>query len=261
MSKALGACLAALLLMGGAAKAEDEIHIVHCLMGCPIGAPATNDLVIRQIYALSSNDETKFADWAAYLVTRETMATSKDLDRNWQADPFLDDSETLEPDDYKGFNPTGTPSDERRDRGHLVPLASFAGTVFWRDTNILSNITPQKANLNQGAWVDLELAVRELTWRIGEVWVVTGPLYESPEAGLQQANEPLTAPSGYWKVIADEHGKMTAFIFDQDLPRATAYCDQRQPLTAVEARSALNLFPRAPASWPTDSLDAALGCN
>ncbi len=87
-----------------------------------------------------------------YRVTSETIGTSKSLNRDWEEDPFLEDSETLEPDDYKNaFNELKT------DRGHQAPLASFAGTVFWRSTNILSNITPQKSDLNQGAWVALVL--------------------------------------------------------------------------------------------------------
>jgi hypothetical protein len=43
-----------------------EIHSKHFFYGCPVGARATNDLIIREDYALSSNDETKFADWVGY---------------------------------------------------------------------------------------------------------------------------------------------------------------------------------------------------
>ena len=32
-----------------------------------MGAPASNELVIRAIYVLSNNPETRFADWGAYL--------------------------------------------------------------------------------------------------------------------------------------------------------------------------------------------------
>ena len=36
-----------------------EIHSKHFFYGQPTGTPETNDLIIRDIYALSSNDETK----------------------------------------------------------------------------------------------------------------------------------------------------------------------------------------------------------
>ncbi len=235
--------------------AQGEIHIVHCLEGCPTGAPASNDLVVRQIYALSSNDDTKLADWAAYVVTRDSISTTSSLERDWKADPYLDEDETLEPDDYKGAN-----KEIKTDRGHIVPLASFAGTIFWRDTNYLSNITPQRANLNQGSWVDLEEAVRQMVRVNGEpVWVVTGTLYEKDEQPLPKTTEKHKVPSGYWKVVATDKGKMSAFIFDQELPKAASHCDQRKPLSEVEARSGLDLFPQVN-GWPTGLIDEKLGC-
>jgi len=42
-----------------------EIHSKHWIHGYPLGTPSTNDLIIRDIYALSSNDTTKFSDWVA----------------------------------------------------------------------------------------------------------------------------------------------------------------------------------------------------
>lgn len=67
------------------ASARDaELHTFHCLHGCPVGAPGTNDVVVREIYTLSSNDLTKMADWVAYRVTKESIGQSGD--RDWRAD-------------------------------------------------------------------------------------------------------------------------------------------------------------------------------
>ena len=250
----LGAVLPLLLVPG--IGSSHEIHIVHCLKGCPTGTPASNDLIVREIYALSSNDATKFADWVAYRVTSETMGTSKSLNRDWESDPLLDDDETLEPDDYKSAF-----RDLKTDRGHQAPLASFAGTVFWRSTNILSNITPQKSALNQGAWVDLESAIRNAAYERRMVYVITGPLYDPEENQmlLPESDEPHTVPTGYWKVIATKSGAVTAFIFDQDTPRDADYCDHIELLTEVEQQSGLDLFPRV-SGWPTSDLNSLLGC-
>ena len=130
-----------------------EIHSKHFFYGYPYGTDKSNDLIIRDIYALSSNDETKFADWVAYKLTYD-MTTGSGKDRDWEPDPWLEDSETLEPDDYKGaYNALGT------DRGHLAPLGSFDGTETWYEVNYLSNIVPQKSSLNRGRWKQLEGAV------------------------------------------------------------------------------------------------------
>ncbi|WP_321392151.1 DNA/RNA non-specific endonuclease [Emcibacter sp.] len=246
--------IAVILLLIGSTTWAEELHIVHCLYGCPSGTPETNDLIIREIYALSSNDDTKFADWVAYRVTKETIGTTASLNRDWKADPLLDDNETLEPGDYKRAN-----RELDTDRGHQVPLASFAGTIFWRSTNFLSNITPQKSDLNQGAWVDLEEAVRHAAYHLGEVYVVTGPLYEHPTEGLPEANEEHKVPSGYWKVVATKGGA-TAFLFDQGTPRDDDYCGHVVLLTEIEQRNGLILFPTAAQGWPSDNLSTWLGC-
>lgn len=233
-----------------------EVHIIHCLAGCPTETPATNDLVVREIFALSNNKHTKFADWVAYRVTRETIGSSDSLKRKWRSDDLLGDEETLEPDDYKGAN-----KEIDTDRGHQAPLASFAGTHFWRATNFLSNITPQKSDLNQGPWARLESAVRDAAYALREVYVVTGPLFDPNEIQMKlpNLNEPHSIPTGYFKVVANRSGSLTAFVFDQDVAKKMNYCDGIVKLQEVEKASGLDLFPRE-ADWPTGSLRTDLGC-
>lgn len=128
--------LLALLVIAhpASSRASDaELHTFHCLQGCPVGAPATNDVIVREIYTLSSNDLTKAADWVAYRVTKETIGPSGN--REWRADPWLGEDETLTPSAYDGASAA-----LHVDRGHQAPLASFSGTSSASDTNVLSNI-------------------------------------------------------------------------------------------------------------------------
>lgn len=231
-----------------------ELHIAHCLAGCPEGAPENNPLVVREIFAYSANGETKLADWVAYQVTASTIGTSSSLSRSWKNDEFLEDPQALERDDYKYAH-----REVGYDRGHLAPLAAFAGTVFWRTTNIISNIAPQKSEMNQGAWRHLETTVRNTAFELGGVYVVTGPLYEKLMPELPNADEPHQVPSAYWKVISTPHGRLSAFVMEQDIPRDADYCAYEVSLTEIEDRSELELFPREP-DWPTNSLDEQLGC-
>lgn len=117
---------------------DAELHTFHCLKGCPVGAPATNDVIVREIYTLSSDDLTKVADWVAYRVTKESIGPSGD--REWRADPWLAKDETLAPSAYDGASTA-----LHVDRGHQAPLASFSGTPSAADTNVLSNLTPQSS--------------------------------------------------------------------------------------------------------------------
>ncbi len=237
--KAVAFALAATLATGGLAG---ELHAELCPHGCPAGAPRTNDVVVREIYVLSSNDTTKFADWVAYRVTAGSIGRT--AQRRWKADPALAGDETLEPDDYRGANAAlGT------DRGHQAPLASFTGTDAWETTNYLSNITPQRSALNQGPWRGLEEAVRSLARdRAGAgVHVMTGPFYERNMGVLPGADEAHVVPSGYWKIVAAVDGggiRVAAFGFGQDTPRDASHCDADKALSVreVERRTGLDFF-------------------
>ncbi len=221
-----------------------EIHCKHFFLGYPTGTPATNDLIIREIYALSNNDETKFADWVAYRLTTDEITPVHATSRYWRADHWLEDRETLEPrpsDDYGDANARlGT------ERGHLAPLASFKGSEHWRDTNYLSNICPQTRNLNNGLWKDIEELVRDYVEEDHEVIVYCGPLYEEHFAELPNADEPHTIPSGFWKIIffdVDQGSFQTAaFILNQDTPQNAELRSYITTIKAIEDRSGLDFL-------------------
>ncbi len=226
---------------------HSEIHSEHLLYGLPAGTPQTNDLLMRDIYALSSNDDTKFADWVAYRLTLETISGDTQTTRNYKADPWLDEDETLEPSDYDGANAAlGT------DRSHQAPLASFKGTKSWHKTNFLSNITPQKSDLNQGVWRVLEEKVRSLVEtrdaveQGAAVYVLTGPLYERAMERLPGADEPHRIPSGYWKIVLIGGDPITiqaaSFIFDQETPRSFSVIEALSTINEVERRSGLDFL-------------------
>ncbi|ARD43825.1 DNA/RNA non-specific endonuclease [Colwellia sp. PAMC 21821] len=197
-----------------------EIRSVHCPLGCPSLNIIDNDVVFNHTYALSNNPKTKFADWAAYEVNVTNFGDSPG--RNWGNDDLIDDDESLEESDYKGAFQL-----LESDKGHQVPLASFAGHKNWAELNYLSNITPQKSALNQGSWVALEIAVRKAVGFRDSLYVITGTLYLEKENPLPGADEVHTIPSAYFKVVYDPKGNAASFIFDQDLPRKADYCNQK----------------------------------
>ena len=161
--------------------------------------------------------------------------------RIWKADPWLDDNETLEPKDYEGASEQGG-----FDRGHQAPLASFSGTDSWFELNYLSNITPQKADLNRGAWEKLEQDVRDLLDSFDVAFVMTGPLYEKDMGTLPGANESLVIPSGYWKIIIvplnTNKFESAAFIFEQSTDKNDLVTNHITTIDEIEKRSKLNFL-------------------
>jgi len=224
----------------------NEIHCKHFIYGYPKGSPAHNDLIIRDIYALSSNDSTKFADWVAYRLDSATITGPSQNERKWAADPWLDPSETLEPEDYNN-----APALLKIDRGHQAPLANFKGTPIAWETNYLSNITPQKSDLNRGVWKELEDWERNLTLRYKLVYVMTGTLFEGHFGTLPNADEPHRIPSGYWKIIVIPKNQNIAdtanlqifgFIFSQNTPSKSILQSHLVSVDEIEKRSNLDFF-------------------
>lgn len=218
-----------------------EIHCKHFIYGYPLGSPTTNDLIIRDSYALSSNDSTKFADWVCYFLDSATISGPSLTERQWKADPWLDDEETLEPEDYRGANEA-----LNIDRGHQAPLANFKGNRDWYTTNYLSNITPQDSKLNRGLWKNLEDIERSIVTRFQNVYVMTGPLYEREMPKLPNADEPHVIPSGYWKIIVVQIRKddllLAAFIFDQKQNQSNKLIDYCVSVREIENRTGLDFF-------------------
>lgn len=247
--------LLVLVPAGQLRAADSELYTFHCLWGCPLGAPATNDTIVREIYTLSSNDLTKMADWVAYRITPQTIAASQDS-RNYRIDPWLDPTETLAEPQY-----SDAPATLHIDHGHQAPLAAFSGTPQWDDTNVNSNMTPQASALNRGPWQRLEGWERSATLQTGgPVYVYTGPLFERLMKPMPSGPTYHRVPSGYWKVVALADGRMTAFIMDQNTPQSGSHCIHRVPLLHVELRARLSLFPHR-GTAQLGSLDALLGCH
>lgn len=217
--------------------------IDNCAVGCPSGGgPLT---LSRQAYTLNNNGSTKFANWVAYKITKETPASGRP--RNWKTDPDVPADETLNPVDYNGANVA-----LKMDRGHQANLASMGGVSDWQTLNYLTNITPQKSDLNQGAWARLEDQERSLSKAtdIDVVYVSTGPLYEKSMGPLPGTNKVHTIPSGYWKVIftgsTPANGLYAAFIMEQSTPRSANFCDFQVTVSEIEERSGLTLWSGLP---------------
>ncbi|MEO8491794.1 DNA/RNA non-specific endonuclease [Pseudomonas sp.] len=245
-------------------QAVQAVQFDNCAVGCPTGgSPLTLN---RQAYTLNNNGSTKFANWVSYKITKETPASGRP--RNWKTDPDIPAGETLDPVDYNGANVA-----LKVDRGHQANLASMAGVPDWQTLNYLSNITPQKADLNQGPWARLEDQERNLSKEAGvdQVFVATGPLYEHFVGTLPGTNKVHTIPSGYWKIIfvgsSPENGIYASFVMNQETAKGANFCDYQVTVNQIEERSGLTFWSSLPQSVQTSlkskqgQLLARIGCK
>jgi endonuclease G, mitochondrial len=261
------------LLVATIANAQ-TVHISHCMAGCPVVADSiaieNSELIVRQLYVASINARSGLADWQAYRVLADSVGVASLLPRVWFEDPLvLGGATQIEVIDSTPQIEQEVPIDaEERsyqlgginlfseDQGRLVPMSSFAGTPYWSELNFLSNMAALQFKLRAGSWSRLDQAINALADKIGEVYVVSGPIYR--ERG-EEMSESAAKPSAYFKVISTPDS-LSAFIFDSDVRQHVSFCDQVSTLDLIEDATGLTLFPQR-VNGITDTLHAQLTCR
>ncbi|OQY39359.1 MAG: hypothetical protein B6226_02050 [Candidatus Cloacimonetes bacterium 4572_65] len=207
----------------------------------PTVTPKNGKLVEHKAYSVDYNESHEQADWVFYELTKKEVK-SKIIKRKdkFKRDPSSSISSAT-PADYKksGY-----------DRGHLCPAAANRWSQVAMDESFyMSNMSPQKAELNRYIWKDLESQVRDWAVDFGKVYVATGPILKDGFSHKIGKNQ-VSVPKYYYKVVADLSGpeiKGVGFIFvngqnNGELKHYSCTID------AVEERTGLDFFSKLPDS-------------
>lgn len=132
--------------------------------------------------------------WSAEYLTTSAVSSAASIGRTtnrFHADARLPAGDGAVLSDYRrsGF-----------DRGHMTPSGDMSSIEAQKQTFVLSNVVPQTAALNEGIWTGVEMAVRHLAQRDGEVFVVTGPAFHGSTRGIGRN---VLVPSSTWKAVYD----------------------------------------------------------
>ncbi len=139
------------------------------------------------------------------------------------------------------------------DRGHLAPnyaIAAVHGRTAQRDTFFMSNMTPQRPDLNRRLWQRLEeVVIDHFVPRFGEVQVIAGPAF--PEHFLDNLLNRVgfvEVPEAFYKIIVvpGETPRALAFLMPQEVRGDEPLDDYLVTIDELEARTGLDFFPRLP---------------
>lgn len=81
----------------------------------------------------------------------------------------------------------------------MAPSGDMGDDMSDHQSFSLANIVPQAAALNRNSWAALEGYVRDLTLKLGEAYVVTGPLYEGTD--IKRIGGRVLVPTATWKAL------------------------------------------------------------
>lgn len=148
----------------------------------------------RIAYVVYYNPERKNPELVIQLIRRRHLSGPASRDGlKFRQDLDLPEDVRAEDDDYlnntRGFA-----------RGHMAPAENMVfSEAAMKQSFLLSNAVPQSSAVNSGAWSQLEAAVRDWVASIGDVVVITGPIYDEKRDPL--GNGKVAVPSKVFKIV------------------------------------------------------------
>ena len=197
-----------------------------------LGIPREPDLLlVRRGFAVGYSDRYRQAVWVSYILSADHLALPQ-LKRGvkFQVDPAVRRAPVRSREyDRSGF-----------DRGHLAPAADMTYSFeTMRNSFYMTNISPQLPGCNRGIWKRLETQVRRWALKEGELYVITGPIFDRKPKRMGRRGIPV--PTAFYKVILDltPPRKMIAFIIPNEgskrrLPGFVTTVDAVEALTGCD---------------------------
>lgn len=154
-------------------------------------------------YAAAFDPATKTPLWSAEHLTSASVHGREPRSNNFQPDPDLPYGASSQLADY---------SHSGYDRGHMSPAGDMrTDPNAMSESFYLSNMVPQAPDNNQNIWKNIETLTRNEAQHRGELFVVTGPIYDGHFDTI--GRDHVAVPTHLYKIILDaKTGANLAFI-------------------------------------------------
>ncbi len=182
-------------------------------------------------FALKHSGVTRTPLYAAEHLTRERILQGKGMKRQskFHPDEHLPRSERAELHHYakSGY-----------DRGHVAPSADMFDPQSQFECFTLANMVPQVPENNRGPWEGIESAVRMMAKSKGDIYVVTGPIYQG--SNIEQIGGAVMVPTKLFKAVYDPQRKEAgAYLIDN----AADSQPEKISITELEKIIGISIFP------------------
>jgi len=181
-----------------------------------------------QYYSVCYSQAHRQALWTFHALTKSSINGSSKRENNYRLDPQVSDPVTKN--DYKGSG---------YDRGHLVPAGDMKlNKTSMSETFYMTNMSPQKPDLNRKIWNALEGGLRKMVENLGDAYVVTAPILTN---NLNQLPSNVSIPKFYYKIIYfPKQQLMRAYLLEnksyshQDYSQHQISVDQIEQMTGID---------------------------
>ena len=182
-------------------------------------------------FAIKHSGVTRTPLYAAEHLTRERMLQGKGMKRQskFHPDENIPRSERAELHHYakSGY-----------DRGHVAPSADMFDVQSQFECFTLANMVPQVPENNRGPWEGIESAVRMMAKSKGDIYVVTGPIYQGNN--IEQIGGAVMVPTKLFKAVYDPQRKEAgAYLIDNTADAQP----EKISIAELEKITGISIFP------------------
>lgn len=206
----------------------------------PLTAAGRDSQIIRHIgYTTDFNAGWRTPNWVAYDLTKqETKGHNPRPNREFEPDPQVEGSTVV----HKDYTHSGY------SRGHMAPAADMKWSKqAMNESFYLSNICPQKAELNDEVWKRLEERTRALATE-STVYICCGPI--TGKRPVRIGANKVAVPEKFFKVLCMKRkGEWQAigFVFPNSACKGSMF-DYALPVDEVERLTGHDFFHNLPDS-------------
>jgi len=126
-------------------------------------------------------------------------------------------------------------------------IALCYGAQAQLETFLMSNILPQRPNLNRRVWEQLEQTeIKTYANRFKQLWVTDGPIFHG---NVEKLTGGVAVPDACYKILVVEENnqpRTLAFIMPQNVSGAELPQQFLTSVAAVEKETGLNFFSALP---------------
>lgn len=203
-----------------------------CPQFTPAGTPAYaakpgDQEICHKNYAVIHRCDVKAPAAVFEHLTQAAMSGPAKRKDDFRPDPLVTPNCQAQLSDYATVGKT-------HDRGHMSPAANNTQDAdIMSESFFLSNMQPQLANNNRGAWRLLESSERDLAKAGGDWYIISGGIWD---AGYQKTGNGLGIPTRLYKIIYNKTTKQVkAYLMPNGpISPATDWPKYETTLAAVE---------------------------
>ena len=199
--------------------------------------PTSNgELIKHTYYALSYLEEHEQPEWVAYHLKPEMLHKVYKRKNTFRPDPKVSKGSATYA-DYK--------SAPNYDAGHLLPSRQMQfDCTAMSETFFMSNMSPQESSFNRHKWSHLERLERNMAFRNGGLYVITGPVLKNTLGHIGVSNK-ISIPSHYYKIFLYDNeasSKAIAFLLPNK-KESKEFIDYVVPIDSIESLTGIDFFP------------------